>query len=86
MGKLHSLRRAIEREPSKWHDKYGRVMAASRTGPHAYVYRWNYDTKKNEKIFVGVKSFYPYDGSFSGRYPYRNFVKKVLQELGEIES
>lgn len=68
MGKLHTLRRAIEREPEKWfrQDYDGRCFArgASRS-------KW-----------FGSKQWEPTESWQVGYRSYRSFVRHILNELG----
>jgi hypothetical protein len=67
MGKLHSLKRAIKRNPEKF-----------------FQIAYNIS---DEVIPIGVrkynnKCFKIWEGTYSFDKSYRNFVKKVLIELG----
>lgn len=66
MGKLHTLRRAIEREPDKWFH-ISRFFGKTELRPH------------NAKFYGG--QWIP-NRNWMSPFAYRRFVKKVLLELG----
>lgn len=67
MGKLHTLRRAIEREPEKWFTKaWANDDLIMPYAAHRWRDKWE-----------------PYRGWYgSGSKAYRRFVAKVLKNLG----
>ena len=73
MGKLHTLRRAVERNPDRWLTSYGLVYGAEyRTKPPWTTYeKWN------------GPGWYPKNGFFCGNpKSYRDYITKVLIDLG----
>lgn len=94
MGKLRSLRRAIERNPESWLYDYDgksksyRVKPADRTGKSGWVRWWNYKEKKYDKVFIGPNTFFPtsvetWQFSWWMRRSYfASFVRHVLRGLG----
>ena len=73
MGKLHTLRRAIVREPEKWFVLFRHVDMSSRYGRDR-EYKWKYPTGAT---FRGGK-WTP----TPGYRDYEGFIKKVLEDIG----
>lgn len=67
MGKLHKLRRTIERDPKKW---LHRLSTYKNPYPFSAVYTNNQWVPNHDAL----------------RGPYRNFVRKVLEDLGLAEN
>lgn len=88
MGKLRSLRRAIERNPEVWLTDYWAsensywVTRVTRTGSFGYISEYNRQTRKWDKKYIGPNTFCPYTGVFGNGRRYRSFVVHVLTELG----
>jgi hypothetical protein len=80
MGKLHSLKRAIQRNPE---DFFREAFFPDPNRPYEVVpvkaekYNNKHFKKTHFQVWRGDKSW-----SLHGRESYRNFVKKVLIELG----
>jgi hypothetical protein len=66
MGKLHSLRRAIEANPERWVSKFSGVAGAS---------------FHKETIHDPVCQWHPTNSWYKHR-SYRAFVRSVLRDLG----
>jgi hypothetical protein len=71
MGKLHSLKRAIYRDPELWYDSaniqttiFGRIPCGAKRVGHEWL---------------PIRSF---GESYQNRYSYALYVRSVLEELG----
>jgi len=70
MGKLHSLRRAIERNPESW------ILTWGKWGPRQEFYAL-YANRPRPRSPDWSPGYNAWKGG-----PYRNFVRSVLKELG----
>lgn len=88
MGKLHSLRRAIERDPKSWLYDYDgkaqqyRLRSVNRSGKRPWVDVYNYKERRWEKKYVGSYTFFPCEKDYYWTTRYKSFLKKVLTGLG----
>lgn len=73
MGKLHTLKRAVEREPEKWFVLF-RHVDMSKINGRDREYKWKYPTGATFR-----------DGKWipcPGHRKYKGFIKKVLEDIG----
>jgi hypothetical protein len=73
MGKLHTLRRAIERNPKKWHSNGGYVYGARYLEKPPW---WNWREWEGPGWYPQSEYAYPKS--------YRAFVRSVLVNMGYV--
>lgn len=75
MGKLHTLRRAIEREPEKWFDhETWFAVSVVRKKKNPREYKW--------RVVKGAERFKQSWEPAKYRRKYNGFVFSVLKEMG----
>lgn len=73
MGKLHTLKRAIQRDPDKWYFPSNQIAWTLKyKKPHDYVWNWVNGARFDKGEWIPYK----YNSGYS------KFVKSVLREMG----
>ena len=82
MGKLHSLRRAIERNPEQWIGAYGAEYAWVLDTEKLYPYWWFGKTRYKDKTIYKRRKWVPIKRRWYYRYDaYGGFIRHVLNQL-----